>query len=217
MPPEKELPLDGRQRSNCFAAGSTAAYGPSTRMPRRRSDAPAVIGRGSPVLVFPKAGPGRGASVRHASAARTPIDAFVLARLEDKSLGFSAEADRPALIRRAAYDLLGLPPTPEQVEAVSERHERHLRYERLVDRLMASPHFGERWGRHWLDAAGYVDTIGDDTDAAITKVSAGKWLYRDYVINSFNDDKPFDRFLDRAIGRRRAGRLAIGRSSRPSE
>ena len=133
-------------------------------------------------------------AVRNSARVRTPLDAFVLARLEEKSLGFSPEADRAALIRRAAYDLAGLPPAPDAVAEFMNGTSEGA-YERMVDRLLASPHFGERWGRHWLDAAGYVDTIGDDTDAAITKVSTGKWLYRDYVVRAFNEDKPFDEFL----------------------
>ena len=75
------------------------------------------------------------------------------------------------------------------------REKAHDAYEQLVDRLLGSRHFGERWGRHWLDVVGYTDTIGDDTDAAITKLGSGKWRYRDYVIQAFNDDKPYDRFL----------------------
>jgi hypothetical protein len=125
---------------------------------------------------------------------RTPIDAFVLARLEAKGLTYSSDADRATLIRRAYLDLLGLPPPPEEVDAFLA-DDRPDAYERLVERLLTSPHFGERWGRHWLDVAGYVDTVGFDTDATLVILSEGKWRYRDYVIRAFNDDKPFDRFL----------------------
>ena len=194
MPPEKELPLTDAKIElfrRWLDDGAAALHADA---PTPDSEAPAVTDEDRQFWSFQT--PRRAAvpKVRDAARARTPIDAFILARLDDKSLGFSAEAERAVLVRRAAYDLLGLPPTTEQVEAfVNDPGE--LAYERMVDRLMASPHFGERWGRHWLDAAGYVDTIGDDTDAAITKVSAGKWLYRDYVVRSFNDDKPFDQFL----------------------
>src|SRR5262249_43485194 len=125
---------------------------------------------------------------------RTPIDAFVMARLEAKGLSFSPEADPPTMIRRASLDSLGLPPPPQEVDA-SLADPQPGAFERLVDRLLASPHFGARWGRHWLDVAGYVDTVGFDTDATNVILSEGKWLYRDYVIRTFNQDKPYDRFL----------------------
>jgi hypothetical protein len=132
--------------------------------------------------------------VAGAARVRTPIDAFLLARLEPKGLAFSPDADPTTLVRRAYLDLLGLPPSPEEVELfVSD--DRPGAYPRLLDRLLASPHFGERWGRHWLDVAGYVDTVGFDTDAALVILSEGKWRYRDYVIRAFNDDKPYDRFV----------------------
>jgi hypothetical protein len=128
------------------------------------------------------------------SRVRTPIDAFVLARLEANGLTFSPEADRRTLNRRVSLDLLGLPPAPEDVEAFVN-DPRPDAYERLIDRLLASPHFGERWGRHWLDGAGYVDVTGGDNDAATIKLGENKWRYRDYVIAAFNDDLPFERFL----------------------
>jgi hypothetical protein len=125
---------------------------------------------------------------------RTPIDAFVMARLEAKGLSFSPEADPTTMIRRASLDLLGLPPSPEEVDAFLAGHGPGA-FERLVDRRLASPDFGVRWGRHWLDVAGYVDTVGFDTDATNIILSEGKWLYRDYVIRAFNQDQPYDRFL----------------------
>jgi hypothetical protein len=132
--------------------------------------------------------------VKSVGRVRTPIDAFLLVKLEDKGLTFAPDADRATLIRRASFDLWGLPPAPEEVETFLA-DERPDAYEALLDRLLASPRFGERWGRHWLDAAGYVDVIGGDNDAATVKLGDGKWRYRDYVIRSFNEDKPFDRFL----------------------
>jgi len=132
--------------------------------------------------------------VAAADRVRTPIDAFLQARLERKGLSFSADADATTLVRRASLDLLGLPPSPEEVDAfVSD--DRPGAFDRMVDRLLASPHVGERFGRHWLDVAGYVDTVGFDTDATNIITSEGKWRYRDYVIRAFNDDKPFDRFI----------------------
>jgi hypothetical protein len=132
--------------------------------------------------------------VKDARRARTPVDAFVLARLEAKGLGFSPEADRATLLRRACLDLLGLPPSPEEQLAFLADPAPDA-YERLLDRLLASPHFGERWGRHWLDEAGYVDVIGVDNDAATVKLGENRWRYRDYVIRSHSADVPFDRFL----------------------
>ena len=133
-------------------------------------------------------------TVRQTNRVRTPVDAFVLARLEECGLRFAPDADPHTLGRRAYFDLLGLPPSPQEVdEFVNDQSDGA--YERLLDRLLASPHFGERWGRHWLDAAGYVDVQGGDNDAGIVKLSEGKWRYRDYVIRSFNDDKPLARFL----------------------
>ncbi|MEW6307281.1 MAG: PSD1 and planctomycete cytochrome C domain-containing protein, partial [Verrucomicrobiota bacterium] len=133
-------------------------------------------------------------TVKHRESVRTPVDAFLLAKLEEKNLLFSKEAERIALLRRAYLDLIGLPPTPEEAQAFLG-DKRPDAFERLVDRLLESPHFGERWGRHWLDGAGYVDVMGIDNDAGTVKLGDGKWRYRDYVVQSFNEDKPLDRFL----------------------
>ena len=119
---------------------------------------------------------------------RNPIDTFVLARLEKQSLHPSPEADRVTLIRRLSLDLLGLPPTIEEVDAfVADKRDNA--YELLVERLLASPHYGERWGRHWLDLARYADSNGFTRDFA-----RSIWKYRDWVIESINSDKPFDQF-----------------------
>lgn len=129
--------------------------------------------------------------VRHADRLSNPIDAFVLARLEDRGLSLSPEADRRTLIRRVYFDLLGLPPTPRAVETfVSDT--RPDAYRRLVDRLLDSPRYGERWGQFWLDLAGYADSEGVQ-NADLVRPCA--WRYRDYVIRAFNADKPYDRFL----------------------
>lgn len=127
-------------------------------------------------------------------SATNPIDAFLLKKLEDRGLSFSPRADRTTLIRRASFDLIGLPPTPREVDAFA-RDAAPDAFDRLIERLLASPHYGERWGRHWLDAAGYVDTRGTDNDASIIEPLDGIWKYRDYVIRAFNANRPFDRFL----------------------
>ncbi len=118
-----------------------------------------------------------------------PIDAFILARLERDRIQPSPEADRVTLIRRLSLDLLGLPPTPAEVDDfVNDR--RPDTYERLVDRLLASPHYGERWGRHWLDVARYADSNGYSIDAP-----RSIWKYRDWVVAALNRDLPFDQFV----------------------
>jgi mono/diheme cytochrome c family protein len=119
---------------------------------------------------------------------RNPIDCFILARLEREGIRPAPEADRVTLIRRLSLDLLGLPPTIEEVNAfVADR--RPDAYLRLVDRLLASPHYGERWGRHWLDLARYADSNGYSIDAP-----RSIWKYRDWTIDAFNRDLPFDQF-----------------------
>src|SRR5438132_8908574 len=133
------------------------------------------------------------ATVNH-TWARTPIDAFVLSTLEAKGLQPSSPADRRTLIRRVTFDLHGLPPTPEEMDDfVNDRCPGA--YERLIDRLLASPRYGERWGRHWLDVVHYGDTHGYDKD----KRRDHAWPYRDYVIRSFNADKPYERFIKEQI------------------
>jgi hypothetical protein len=130
--------------------------------------------------------------IAHADRVRNPIDAFILQKLEDKSLTLSPEADRLTLIRRAYFDLTGLPPEPAEVQAfVSDRDPQA--YEKLIDRLLSSPRYGERWGRLWLDLAGYADSTGGKLSADTVRPFA--WRYRDYVIRSFNSDKPYNRFL----------------------
>jgi hypothetical protein len=122
-----------------------------------------------------------------------PIDKFVLARLEKEGMGPSAEADRVTLLRRLSLDLTGLPPTTEEVDAfVGDRGARA--YEKQVDRLLASPHYGERWARVWLDAARYADSDGYEKDKA-----RQVWFYRDWVINAMNRDMPYDQFIIRQI------------------
>ncbi|MFO0950145.1 MAG: PSD1 and planctomycete cytochrome C domain-containing protein [Isosphaeraceae bacterium] len=126
--------------------------------------------------------------------ASTPIDRFIAAGLRANGLHPVHEADRRTLIRRATFDLIGLPPTPERVEAfVADT--RPDAYARLVDELLASPRYGERWGRYWLDLARYADTAGDNSDYPIPQA----YLYRDYVIDAFNADIPYDRFLHEQI------------------
>jgi mono/diheme cytochrome c family protein len=123
---------------------------------------------------------------------RNDLDRFVLAKLEAKGIAPSAEADRATLLRRLTFDLTGLPPTAEEVESFVNDHAPDA-YERLVDRLLASPHYGERWGRHWLDVARYADTQGYAFER--DRRYPYSYTYRDYVIDAMNRDLPYDRFL----------------------
>ncbi|MEQ1902816.1 MAG: PSD1 and planctomycete cytochrome C domain-containing protein [Pirellulaceae bacterium] len=123
-----------------------------------------------------------------------PIDAFVRAKLAEKNLAPSPQADRRALIRRLNYDLTGLPPTPEEVDEFVSNPD-PAAYDQLVARLLASPRYGEHWARHWLDVANYADTHGNDHDYA----RPNAWPYRDYVIRAFNDDKPYARFIQEQV------------------
>src|SRR6185369_5207076 len=134
-------------------------------------------------------------SVKNAARVRTPIDAFLLAVLERNGLTFNADAPKRTLLRRLCFDLTGLPPTIEQIAAF-DNDNRPDAYERLVDALLASPHYGERWGRHWLDVAGYADSDGY-LEADRERPEA--WRYRDYVIRALNDDKPYDQFIREQI------------------
>ena len=127
--------------------------------------------------------------------ASNPIDAFILTALAKKQLTLSPEADRLTLLRRVTLALTGLPPTPKDIEDFLNDKTPNA-YEKVVDRLLASPHYGERWGRHWLDLAGYADSEGI-LDADYVRSAA--WRYRDYVIRAFNSDKPYDRFLQEQI------------------
>jgi hypothetical protein len=129
-------------------------------------------------------------AVRDSAWVRNEIDRFILARIEAKGLRPAAELDREALIRRASYDLTGLPPTPEEVAAFVADQSPDA-YERLVDRLLASPHYGEKWARHWLDLVRYADTNGFERDS--DKNAA--WKYRDFVVRALNDDMPYARFV----------------------
>jgi len=130
--------------------------------------------------------------VRDEAWPRTAIDRFILAKLEAAGLKPAPDTDRRTLIRRASFDVIGLPPTPAQVAAfVSDPAPTHEAFERVIDELLASPRFGERWGRHWLDLVRYAESYGHEYDYSIHE----PWRYRDYVIRALNDDLPYDRFV----------------------
>src|SRR6266852_4518704 len=135
--------------------------------------------------------------VPHASSKNTaanPIDAFIQAKMQSDGLKANPSADRITLLRRVTFDLAGLPPTPAEVDAfVSDKSPNA--FEKVVDRLLASPQYGERWARHWLDLARYAESEGFKSDE--TRPNA--WRYRDYVVKSFNENKPYDRFVKEQI------------------
>ena len=121
---------------------------------------------------------------------RNDIDRFLLSALEAKGLKPVGDADKLTLLRRVTFDLTGLPPTPQEVSAFYNDSSPDA-FEKVVDRLLASPQFGEKWGRHWLDVARYAESTGKDINLAFPNA----WRYRDYVIAAFNEDKPYDQFL----------------------
>jgi len=183
MPPEDEgEPLTARQIADLerwIAAGAIAPEtdpAPPTRDPNHWAFQPPTS-RAAP-------------AVANAAWPRGDLDRFILARLESESLVPAAPADPRTLVRRVTFDLTGLPPTPEETEAFLA-DDRPDAYERLVERLLASPAYGERWGRHWLDVARYADSNGLDENIA----HGNAWRYRDYVVAAFNADKTYDRFL----------------------
>ena len=143
---------------------------------------------------FQKVKPQTPPEVKNAGWAKTAIDQYVLAKLEAKEIAPGPAADKVTLLRRATFDLIGLPPTPEEIQAfVADNSPKA--FEKVVDRLLASPQYGERWGRHWLDLARFAESEGFKADEA----RPNAWRYRDYVIDSLNRDKPYDRFVQEQI------------------
>ena len=158
------------------------------------AEAPPVTEKDRQFWAFRKPGAAPVPAVKNKERVRTPIDAFLLATLEAKRLSFSADAPKVTLLRRAYLDLVGLPPSLEDIRAFLA-DKKPGAYERLVDKLLVSPHYGERWGRHWLDAAGYTDVVHFDSEVESVTVLDGMWRYRDWVIRAFKNDMPYDQFL----------------------
>jgi len=190
MPPENKLPESVAQDFERWIRGGAVDPRDGSAPQRREIDLQA----GRQFWSFrPPVRPAVPA-VQNLTWPRTTIDRFVLARLEQADLEPVAPAERRTLVRRLYFDLIGLPPTPEQVEEfVSAKAPGAL--EQLVDRLLAAPQFGERWGRHWLDLARYADSTGGGR----TRSYDNAWRYRDYVIDALNDDKPYDQFIAEQI------------------
>src|SRR5262249_44456796 len=130
-----------------------------------------------------------------ASWVRTPVDAFILAQLTANGMQPNPPIDKETLLRRATFDLIGLPPTTDELRTFLADNSTEA-FARVVDRLLASPHYGARWGRPWLDTARYADTGGPQVRLDSTEYRFPyAWVYRDYVIDAFNTDKPYDRFI----------------------
>jgi hypothetical protein len=194
MPPAGELQPTAEQLATLRAwidGGAAAGYlgGPLTA-----EESPPIANSDRQWWAFQKPVSHPLPAVPDVGRQQTPVDAFLLEKLAARGLGYSPAAEPTALVRRLFLDLTGLPPAPAEVQSFVADCAPDA-FERLVDRLLASPHYGERWGRHWLDAAGYVDAIGTDNDATIIEERERIWKYRDYVIRAFNQDTPFDRFL----------------------
>lgn len=181
MPPDEPLPEEEKETLRQWIVGGAAG------LPAEVPAEPA----GEEHWAFQPLAPPRPPAVRDATRVRNAIDRFVLAKLEAAGLSLAPEADRATLIRRVAFDLTGLPPTLEELEAFRGDDQEHA-FEHMVDRYLDSPHYGERWGKYWLDAAGYADSNGyfnADTDRPLA------YRYRDYVIRAHNSDLPWDRFI----------------------
>jgi hypothetical protein len=185
MPPGRKLSEDQIATIRTWIAGGASW---SSAAPEAASKAVAAKPRGADWWAFQPVKRVDPPVTKQTAWARNPIDQFLLARLEKENLQPSPEASREALLRRVSLDLTGLLPTPADIKEFTA-DARPDAYERLVDKLLASPHYGERWGRHWLDVARYADSDGYTIDAPRTM-----WKYRDYVINALNRDMPFDQF-----------------------
>lgn len=192
-PPLNRRSRENRRAATClalggslFAAGAAAAF--AAPAPAK---APEAVPASWALRPLRRAAP---PSPRGASWVRTPVDAFILQRLERSSLAPAPPAQRLQLLRRVTFDLLGLPPSAEAIRKF-DADRRPDAYPRLVESLLASPQYGERWGRHWLDVVRYADSGGFETD----ELFRGAWQYRDYVIRSFNAGKPFDRFIEEQV------------------
>jgi Protein of unknown function (DUF1553)/Protein of unknown function (DUF1549)/Planctomycete cytochrome C len=185
MPPRPDEPLSADERAvvRRWIEGGAQGLPPASEVEKASP--------GADHWAFAPLSPAEPPLPRDASTARTAVDRFIIAALEAQGLTLSPEADRATLARRVTLDLTGLPPTIEEVDAfVTDR--RPDAYERLVDRLLASPHYGERWGKFWLDAAGFVESNGyfsADSERPLA------WKYRDYVVRAFNADRPLDQFV----------------------
>jgi len=190
MPPKKKLPDDViADFEKWVAMGAPDPRGNSAKVVKNEID----IQKGRQFWAFQPVKSTTTPTVKNPAWPRSDIDRFLLAEMEAKGLKPAADADPRTLLRRLYFDLIGLPPTPEQVEAFVKEYQARPNgaVEKIVDELESSPQFGERWGRHWLDAARYAESSGRSANFSYPQA----WRYRDYVIAAFNADKPFDQFI----------------------
>jgi hypothetical protein len=195
MPPKESPKLTGEEAALLKAWIEAGAIAPDSPLAEKAGKYDA---EGKKHWAFQKIARPALPVVKDEAALANPVDPFVLKELESHGLRFSAAAEKRMLIRRIYLDLLGLPPSPAEVETFLADANPDA-YERLLDRALASSHFGERWGRHWLDAAGYADVGTTDNDAAIVHPAENRWLYRDYVVQAYNADKPWREFLSEQL------------------
>jgi len=191
MPPRDKLPE--RERADLVAWLRMGAPWPGSAAPVRPNpdkDGPIFTAADRSFWAFQKPVEPAMPTLRNRAWVKTPVDQFILAGLEARGLQPAPTVDRRTLLRRVTYDLTGLPPTPDEIDAFL-KDTRADAYERVIDRLLASPRYGERWGRYWLDVARYADSNGMDENLAF----GNAWRYRDYVIAAFNKDKPYDQFV----------------------
>jgi mono/diheme cytochrome c family protein len=196
MPPKKRL---GQEDIEALAAWvKMGAPWPSAAQTAVKRDnaagAPQWDDKARSFWAFQKPRAQRAPAVADPAWAQSPIDCWIRARLEQSGLGPARPADKRTLLRRVTLDLVGIPPTEAETDAFVADPS-NLAFERVVDRLLASPRYGERWGRHWLDVVRYADSNGMDDNLAYSDA----WRYRDYVIAAFNGDKPFDRFVEEQL------------------
>jgi cytochrome c553 len=194
------MPPDGEKLTGAQVADLEAWVKMGAPLPRAGRPADKIQARTRTHWAFQPVKQPAVPTVKNRSWVQSPVDAFILAKLERAGMQPAPPADKRTLIRRATYDLIGLPPTPEEVAAfVADKSPEA--FATVVDRLLASPHYGERWGRHWLDVARYASTDGPHA-----------FTYRDYVIRAFNDDLPYDEFLLQQLA---ADQLDLGENKRP--
>jgi hypothetical protein len=182
---------------------------PDPRLTRPNYGAMVATGSGTNHWAFKPLSKAAPPSVKNEAWVKNDIDRFVLAKLEAAGLTPNEPADKHALIRRTYFDLIGLPPTPEQVNAFLADNSPEA-FEKVVDELLRSPRYGERWGRHWLDLARYSDTKGQNDRRRESSIYPYAWTYRDYVIQAFNEDKPYNRFVLEQLA---ADQLNLGTNS----
>ena len=207
MPPKAKGKLSDAQIADLVQWVRMGA--PDPRASRPTPGTIAYGGRGKEHWAFKAVARPAPPAVKNAAWIRNDIDRFVLAKLEAEGMSGSEMADRRTLIRRASFDLTGLPPTPAEVQAFLADNAANA-FERVVDRLLASPRYGERWGRHWLDVARYADSKGQHDRRRESSLYPYAWTYRDYVIKAFNDDLPYDQFIREQLA---ADRLGGGKAS----